>query len=363
MLGLNALSDAYRGRRVLITGHTGFKGSWLALWLTQLGAKVAGVSLAPPTTPNHWDLLRLSVAEHRIDVRDYPAIARVVADLKPECIFHLAAQSLVRRSYAGPLDTWSTNVMGTANLLEACRSIPSVQAIVAVTTDKCYENDHRASPYDEDDRLGGHDPYSASKAAAELVASSYRLAFMSGRRAPLLATARAGNVMGGGDWAEDRLIPDLMRAQGRGEPLTVRSPGATRPWQHVLDCLAGYLQLGAHLLAGQHDVARAWNFGPESSDTRSVADLLASMQAHWPGLRWDAGHAEGPHEAMALSLNSDRAHQLLGWRPTWSFEDATRVTATWYRAFLESGNILSHDQLEEFCAASEKLVHLKLTTA
>jgi len=363
MLGLTALNDAYRGRRVLITGHTGFKGSWLALWLTQLGAKVTGVSLAPPTSPNHWDLLRLQVAEHRVDVRDYAAVASAVTDSKPECVFHLAAQSLVRRSYAGPLDTWSTNVMGTANLLEACRSVSSVRAIVAVTTDKCYENDRRTSPYDEDDRLGGHDPYSASKAAAELAASSYRAAFMSSASSALIATARAGNVIGGGDWAEDRLIPDLMRAQSRGERLTVRSPGATRPWQHVLDCLSGYLQLGAHLLGGRLDAARAWNFGPDSRDTRTVADLLASMQAHWPGLRWEAGRAEGPHEALTLSLNSDRARKLLGWRRTWSFDEATRATSTWYKAFLESGTILSREQLAEFGAASDKLVQRKLESA
>jgi CDP-glucose 4,6-dehydratase len=348
MLGLADFAEVYRGRRVLVTGHTGFKGSWLALWLGTLGARVTGLALAPPSNPSHWDLLRLVVDEHRIDVRDAEAVARVIVRTQPECVVHLAAQPLVRRSYANPHDTWSTNVMGTVNVLEACRTTASVRAIVVATTDKCYENTGSAVPYREDDRLGGHDPYSASKAAAELVARSYRTAFLGESESALVATVRAGNVIGGGDWGDDRLIPDLVRARAAGVPLAVRSPGAIRPWQHVLDCLAGYLLLGANLIAGKRQFAGAWNFGPDADDTRTVAQVLSVLESLWPGLCWRSDNSERPQESATLSLDSSRARTLLGWRPVWTIDDALAATASWYRRFLKNGTVSSRAQLEEY---------------
>lgn len=274
---MKQFSDIFRNKRVLLTGHTGFKGSWLAIWLTGLGAQVIGVSLSPETEPNHWDLLGLDLDDRRVDIRDADAILNIFTETKPELVFHLAAQPLVRRSYRDPLETWSTNVMGTANVLDACRLTESVRAIVVVTTDKCYENQEWPWGYRENDRLGGHDPYSASKAGAELVAASYRHAFFSNEDGPLLATARAGNVIGGGDWSEDRLIPDLVRATVNNQSLEIRSPNATRPWQHVLESLSGYLLLGQKLLEGQKDFAAPWNFGPEPEGNRSVAEVLEKL--------------------------------------------------------------------------------------
>lgn len=344
-------SDVYRDRNVLVTGHTGFKGSWLTLWLQSLGARVAGIALAPDTTPNHWNLLGLEINEYRMDIRDADAIASIVNKLQPEIVFHLAAQPLVRRSYVDPLETWSTNVMGTANLLEACRHVPSVSSIVVVTTDKCYENLNCARGYREDDRLGGYDPYSASKAGAELVAASYRTAFFQ-EHGPLLATARAGNVIGGGDWSEDRLIPDLVRAVQCRVPMEIRYPHATRPWQHVLDPLGGYLLLGQKLLEGQREFAEAWNFGPDAEDNRTVAEVLERLRAYWPELTWQVTPQPQPHEAALLHLDSNKARQRLGWLPAWGLAGGLYATARWYREFTETGALLSHQQLEEYLTAT-----------
>jgi len=244
--------------------------------------------------------------------------------------------------------------MGTVNVLEACRSISSVQAIVVVTTDKCYELRPTTAPYRECDRLGGHDPYAASKAAAELAVSSYRAALAAEIGSPLLATARAGNVIGGGDWAEDRLIPDVARACASGTSLAVRSPSATRPWQHVLDCLAGYLQLGATLMAGRSEFACAWNFGPAAEDACTVAEVLTKFQSHWPGLRWHESSMNGPHEASTLTLDSTRARTLLGWRPVWTLDAALAATASWYRRFFETKFVASREQLDEYAAARRR---------
>jgi CDP-glucose 4,6-dehydratase len=329
-MDVKPFGGTYRGRRVLITGHTGFKGSWLAAWLVQMGAEVTGFSLNPDTTPNHWDLLRLPIADLRGDIRDLSAIQEAVHASHPEIVFHLSAQPLVRRSYQDPLETWSTNVMGTANVLEACRKAKNLAAVVVVTTDKVYANKECAQGYREDDRLGGHDPYSASKAACELVVDSYRKAFF-GDSAPLIATARAGNVVGGGDWSVDRLIPDVVRAVNCGQSLEVRSPDATRPWQHVLECSAAYLVLGEHLLAGKRAIAQAWNFGPNAEDNRTVASILTELQTHWPELRWHRSEAQHPHEAGLLFLDSSKAEAILGWRPVWNLSATLAATANWYR--------------------------------
>ena len=348
MLALNAFGSAYRRRRVLVTGHTGFKGSWLCLWLHTLGAEVTGLALDPPSEPSHWDLLKLMIEDHRMDIRDESAVREVFAAAKPEIVFHLAAQPLVRRSYREPVITWATNVMGTAHVLEAARHEPDVRAVVVVTTDKCYENREWPRAYRERDRLGGHDPYSASKAGAELVAASYRTAFLQLPSAPLLATARGGNVIGGGDWSEDRLIPDLVRSVTAGEPLVIRSPRATRPWQHVLDCLSGYLLLGQRLLAGDATCADAWNFGPDGEGNRTVERVLQDLARTWPQLRWHVTSDPQPHEAGLLQLDSAKAKMQLGWRPVWNLEKAIHHTADWYRLLLESGELSSVEELTAY---------------
>lgn len=345
---MRLFADAYRGRRVLVTGHTGFKGSWLALWLHRLGARVTGVSLQAQPRPCHWEALTLPIEDRRLDIREVGALRQVFAEVEPDVVFHLAAQALVRRSYRDPLDTWSTNVLGTANLLEACRETRGVKAIVVVTSDKCYENREWLWAYRESDRLGGHDPYSASKAATELVAATYRKSYFGGDGSPLLATARAGNVIGGGDWAEDRLIPDLMRSIERGQPMEVRFPNATRPWQHVLEPLSGYLVLGQRLLEGDRSAAEAWNFGPSATGDRAVVDLLRALQVRWPTLSWHASGEQRSHEAGLLRLDSSKANRLLQWVPVWSLEEALDATACWYEAWQERAAVLSAEQLEAY---------------
>lgn len=345
-------NDIYRGRRVLLTGHTGFKGSWLALWLRELGAETIGVALPPEGEDNHWVSLGLEMVEKYLDIRDLGCLAEVMRKFAPEIVFHLAAQSLIRRSYRDPITTWETNVIGTANLLESCRQTPSVCAIVVVTTDKCYENREWEWGYREIDRLGGHDPYSASKAAAELVALSYRRAFFAANDGPLLATARAGNVIGGGDWSEDRLIPDLVRAVRANRSLRIRSPRATRPWQHVLESLSGYLLLGQHLLERRPGSSGAWNFGPGPDGNRRVEDILDLLRKSWPELTWQADQNPGPHEATLLQLDCAKAHSRLGWQPVWSLHEGLAATAAWYRAWLDKGVLLTHEQLSAYIEAA-----------
>ncbi|MEI7717385.1 MAG: CDP-glucose 4,6-dehydratase [Mycobacterium sp.] len=334
----------------MVTGHTGFKGSWLSLWLDSLGAHVIGLALDPPSEPNHWTMLGLPIGDYRRDIRNAHAVNAVVADQRPEIVFHLAAQSLVRRSYQEPLDTWATNVMGTVNVLEAARRTSGVKAVVIVTTDKCYENRKSHSTYSESDRLGGHDPYSASKAGAELAAASYRSAFFDTTDGALIATARGGNVVGGGDWSQDRLIPDLVRSLVAGEPLIIRSPRATRPWQHVLDCLSGYLQLGQCLAEGDRSFAQAWNFGPNASGNHTVGDVLADLQRDLPQSYWQVTTDPQPHEAGLLQIDSAKARSQLGWQPVWDYKRAIHHTAVWYRKWLESGEVTSRAQLAGYCA-------------
>lgn len=345
-------SESYRNRRLLLTGHTGFKGSWLALWLREMGAEVTGFALAPEATPSHWDLLKIDMPEYRDDIRNAEAVSEAVKKTNPDIIFHLAAQSLVRRSYRAPVESWETNVMGSVNLLEACRYAPNLKAIVVVTTDKCYQNKESEKGYTEDDKLGGYDPYSASKASAELVAASYRDSFFKGT--PLIATARAGNVIGGGDWAAERLIPDLARAQEKNDLLIVRSPNSVRPWQHVLEPLSGYLQLGKELLDGQKGFEGAWNFGPEGAGSLSVSDLLKILGNDWPGVSWKAVPDTDMHETALLRLDSSKARTKLSWVPVLSVDEQIRMTAEWYGAYYDGGKILSREQLKSYQDTAKK---------
>jgi CDP-glucose 4,6-dehydratase len=334
------------GRRVLLTGHTGFKGSWLALWLLELGAKVTGFALAPETDPSLFVQLEL---EHRFedclgDIRDAALLTDLVAETRPEVVIHLAAQPLVRRSYADPLGTWATNVQGSLNLLEALKPLQHPCAVVMVTTDKVYQNREWPYGYREPDRLGGHDPYSASKAAAEIAISSWRDSFCgtAPHQTPHLriSTARAGNVIGGGDWAADRIVPDAMRALAAGEPIAVRNPAATRPWQHVLEPLGGYMRLAEALASDPNPPCEPFNFGPQLESNRPVRELVTTMLSHWPGEWLDQSDPNAPHEAGLLHLQIDKAHHRLGWQPCWDYATTIARTVGWYRAVHQGASAL-----------------------
>lgn len=331
---------AYRGKRVLVTGHTGFKGAWLAFLLKEAGADVAGYALAPEYAGSHFERLGLAQSMHHIegDVRDGTKLSGAVREFAPEFVFHLAAQALVRRSYADPKTTFDTNVAGAVNLLEAVRACNTVRSLVFVTSDKAYENVEWLWGYRENDRLGGHDPYSASKAAAEMVFASYARSFFSHRPELGAASARAGNVIGGGDWAEDRIVPDCIRALQDRAVITLRNPQATRPWQHVLEPVSGYLLLGARLRETPAAYAGAWNFGPSTGAVRTVQDVASQIIACFGKGRIEtaAGDAK-QHEARLLQLNCDKAQQLLGWRSRWDFETTVKATAQWYKEVLAGG--------------------------
>lgn len=335
-------NNFYAGKRVLVTGHTGFKGAWLSLWLKELDAVVFGASLLPPTQPNLYEFIAEEVFENDAlcDVRDLSAVTKVIETVRPDVIFHLAAQPLVRRSYAEPLETLQTNVLGTANVLEAVRRLGLSCAVLVVTTDKCYENPETGRPQIESDPLGGHDVYSASKACAELVVQSWRKSFFqTDAKLGSVATARAGNVIGGGDYAAERLVPDCIRALIAGNPITIRSPEALRPWQHVLECCSGYLCLAARLACEGNNspLAGAFNFGPDEDARRTVREVVAEIFRRWPGECHAPPPTAGLHEAKLLWLSAEKAKQTLGWRPTWSFVDAVAQTVEWYRQRHEAG--------------------------
>jgi CDP-glucose 4,6-dehydratase len=351
-------SNFWRGRSVFITGHTGFKGGWLTLWLNRLAAKVHGYAIGPPTTPNLFESARIGsllASDSRADLADRARLTSALETARPEIIFHLAAQPLVRESYRDPVGTLATNVLGTANVLEAAREVASVRAIVIITTDKVYANREWDYPYREIDPLGGYDPYSASKAAAEIVAASYRASFFSGHEGARarVATARAGNVIGGGDWATDRLIPDCLRAFAAGQPVVLRMPTAVRPWQHVLEPLAGYLLLAQKLVGP--DGARfadAWNFGPDARGDASVREVAETAARHWGSDAHIecAPVSEHVHEAGLLRLDSTRTRTVLGWKPRWSLPSALERTIAWQRACSGGADMMavSFDQIHAY---------------
>lgn len=335
------LRNIYSGKRVLVTGHTGFKGSWLCEWLLALGAEVHGIALQPPTKPSLFEALKLTSRMHSVigDIRDKALVHRVVDESRADFLFHLAAQPLVRLSYELPLETYETNVMGTAQVLEAVRLLKRPCTVVVITTDKCYENLEWLHSYRECDPVGGYDPYSSSKGAAELVVSAYRRSFFGQGEIVRLASARAGNVIGGGDWARDRIVPDCVRALQRGQTIPVRNKIATRPWQHVLEPLGGYLWL-AGALSGHNSAyydfplaqyLSSFNFGPWLSSNRTVAELVTEVLKYWPGQWADMTDPNAVHEAKLLNLAIDKAFHLLNWSPVWGFEETVRQTVSWYR--------------------------------
>lgn len=353
--------SAWHGRRVFLTGHTGFKGGWLSLWLASMGAQIRGYALAPESSPNLFTDARMGtlLEDVRDDIRNYPAVEAAMTEFQPEVVFHMAAQPLVRRSYSDPLGTFASNVMGTANVLEAVRKTQSVRAVVCVTTDKCYQNQEWIWPYRETDQLGGFDPYSSSKACAEIVSAAYRSSFFnlgeqSGRQVAL-ATARAGNVIGGGDWSEDRLIPDLIRGFRNKQPVLIRRPKAVRPWQHVLEPLHGYILLAEKLLTGQSEFSSAFNFGPADGDAWPVDRIATTLVNLWGnGASWISDPTPSVHEAHYLKLDSSKARTQLGWEPQLGIKSALEWTVSWYRTWNSNGDLLqaTRDQI----AAYEKLL-------
>lgn len=335
----NPFNDAYQGKKVLITGNTGFKGSWLSIWLNKLGAEVIGYSLRPPTEPSMFEICGLYKKFTTItgDIKDERKLAKVFCDCQPDMVFHLAAQPLVRYSYIYPKETYETNVMGTVNVLEATRNTDSVKAVVVITTDKCYENKEWVYGYRETDPMGGYDPYSSSKGCAELVVSAYRNSFFH-QKDIALASVRAGNVIGGGDWAQDRLLPDFVRAVSENKPILIRNPLATRPWQHVLDPLSGYLQLGALMLTGKKKYSSAWNFGPRDMDVLNVEEILQLAIKLWGKGSIAIDKGEQLHEAHLLKLDISKAQAWLDWRPVYNIHSAVDKTIQWYKLFYENKN-------------------------
>lgn len=327
----------WHGKHVFLTGHTGFKGSWTSLWLQNLGARVTGFALPPPTQPSLFDKAQIAQGITSIvgDIRNATTIEQAIVAAQPDILIHMAAQPLVRYSYANPVETYSTNVMGLVNVLEAVRKTPSIKAVINVTTDKCYENHEKDAGYREDEAMGGYDPYSSSKGCAELLSAAYRRSY----QLPI-ATARAGNVIGGGDWAEDRLIPDILRAIEAGRPVLIRNPHAIRPWQHVLEPLSGYLTLAEQLYTHGTPFAEAWNFGPNEEDAKPVQWIVEQLTEYWgQGARWQLDEGDHPHEAHYLKLDCKKAKSKLLWQPRWSLPTALEQIILWHKAFLNGENM------------------------
>ncbi|MDA8086905.1 MAG: CDP-glucose 4,6-dehydratase [Nitrospiraceae bacterium] len=350
--------DVYRDKTVLVTGHTGFKGSWLCLWLERLGANVVGYALNPSTRPNHFDLLKLGMVSIIGDIRDREKLTRVFETHLPEIVFHLAAQPLVRYGYANPVDTLEINIMGTVNVLELSRKIKSVGAIVNVTSDKCYENKEWLGSYRETDPVGGYDPYSASKGCAEIVTAAYRRSFFNpggfgANHNTLVASARAGNVIGGGDWSEDRLIPDIVRAAIGSGKVSIRNPKSVRPWQHVLEPLAGYLMLGERLIQGKVEFADAWNFGPGEESHAKVEDIVNGAKKRWDRVEFEINSDNTLHEAGILKLDCSKALVSLGWKHIWGLDQALDATMNWYRQYYANGATRSREDLDTYTSLME----------
>lgn len=361
--------NIYRGKKVLITGHTGFKGSWLSRWLTHLNADVVGISLAPPSIPNNFSICEISneIRDIRLDIRDREAFCKVVLSEKPDFIFHMAAQAIVRKSYKDPHETWSTNLIGTINLFEAIKSLDVTCNVVLVTSDKCYKNVEWIWGYRENDMLGGRDPYSASKAAAELAFSSYAESFFGKNKQNIrIASARAGNVIGGGDWAEDRLIPDCVRAWSANLLPAIRNPYATRPWQHVLEPLSGYLCLGQKLSEEISLHGESFNFGPAVNNNQTVVDLVVEMSKHWKLVKWSDISSKGEdslYEAGLLRLNCDKALSKLNWNPTLDFNETVKMTAEWYRNYYQGDANMRVETLEQILAYESRARSLGINWA
>ncbi|MGJ8651548.1 MAG: CDP-glucose 4,6-dehydratase [Opitutaceae bacterium] len=357
-----AFNNFYQGKRVLLTGHTGFKGAWMAEWLLELGADVVGVSLEPNTEPSLFEQLGLEgrLGHHIVDINDAAVLRDCVLAVRPDVVFHLAAQPLVRYSYNFPVETFATNIMGSIHLMDAIRHLKKPCEVVMVTTDKCYENKERFEPYCESDPMGGHDPYSASKGAAELVIASYRNSFFKPAEYGeahyvRIASTRAGNVIGGGDWALDRIVPDCMKALAKGEPINVRNARATRPWQHVLEPVGGYLSLACCLAEAiesprMEEICSGFNFGPDPAANRPVSDLVEKVISLWPGTWIDCTRPDEPYEAGLLNLTIDKADSLLGWRPAWNFDQAIEHTVEWYRTVMENPSLALETTRQQIAA-------------
>jgi CDP-glucose 4,6-dehydratase len=341
----------WQGKRVFLTGHTGFKGSWLSLWLHSLGAQVKGYALNPPTSPSLFKEAKVGlIIDSKIgDIRDQETLHESMTTFNPDVLIHMAAQPLVRYSYNAPIETYEVNVIGTAKVLEVARSCSNLNAIVNITTDKCYENDERSQGYKEDDPMGGHDPYSSSKGCAELITSAYRRSFLKDQGISL-ASVRAGNVIGGGDWADDRLIPDILRSFEKDEPVVIRNPKATRPWQHVLEPLSGYLVLAEKLYGNQGDYAEGWNFGPNEKDVKPVDWILDKMISKWHNSSWELDESSNPYEADFLRLDISKAKSRLGWKPVWELDCTLEKIIDWHQAWLnkEDMQAVCLSEIEEY---------------
>lgn len=355
MVGIKEKLNIYKGKRVFLTGHTGFKGSWMAKWLIDLGAEVKGFSLAPNTEPSHFKLLNLDMDSTFENIGNLKKLTLSMQDFKPDIVFHMAAQPLVRYSYENPIETYQTNVMGTLNVFEAIRKVKSVKAIVNITTDKCYKNLEKDYAYKETDEMGGYDPYSSSKACSEILTDSYRNSYFNlndfkSSHETLMASARSGNVIGGGDWSEDRIIPDIVQSKITGNTLDIRNPSAVRPWQHVLEPLSGYLTLGSHLLNGEKEFASAWNFGPAIDQVFTVGDIVnAGNKIFNNSLNVKLGNpGEHPHEASLLMLDPKKANDLLGWKSVLDFKATVDLTFDWYQQFLDAKTLETENNIKTY---------------